>query len=317
MIIALAGGVGGAKLAQGLALRLAPEDLLIVVNTGDDFEHLGMRISPDLDTVMYWLSDLNDRTRGWGRAGETWNFMAALERLRAPTWFNLGDGDLATHIVRTQRLAQGETLSEVTRFLCAQLGISHHMAPMTDQRVRTLVHTADAVLEFQHYFVREHCEAVITGVVFDGAQGAAPSPAFTAAMSDPGLKAIIICPSNPFLCIDPILAISEVRERIQASSAPVVAISPIIGGKAIKGPAAKIFRELGCKPSAVAVARHYGQLIDGLVIDTVDAKARPAIEAMGVRVAVTDIVMKDRADQARLAAEVLAFARQMSEPPHA
>lgn len=317
MILALAGGVGGAKLAQGLALQLPPEQLLVVVNTGDDFVHLGMHICPDVDTVMYWLSALNDAVRGWGLAGETWNFMTALDRLGGPNWFNLGDGDLATHVVRTQRLAGGETLSQVTRHLCARLGISHHVAPMTDQRVRTIVHTADAALEFQHYFVRLHCEPAVTGIDFDGAQAASPSPAFAAVMSDPALETIVICPSNPMLSIDPILAIPGVRQRLQRKRAPVVAVSPIVGGQAIKGPAAKIFRELGRDASVVAVADHYRGLIDGLIIDTIDAGAKATVEALGLRVAVTDTVMKNQADQARLAADVLTFAAQTSEPSHA
>lgn len=314
MIVALAGGVGGAKLAQGLSSQLAPEQLLIVVNTGDDFVHLGMHISPDIDTVMYWLSGLNDTARGWGLAEETWNFMSALGRLGGPTWFNLGDRDLATHVERTRRLARGETLSQVTRRLCGRLGIAHHVAPMTDQRVHTLVHSVKGPLEFQHYFVRLNCEPRLTGIVFDGAQSALPSPAFAAALSDRAGGAIVICPSNPLLSIDPILSLHGVREQLRQRRAPIVAVSPIVGGQAIKGPAAKIFRELGGEASAVAVARHYRGLIDGIVIDTVDADAKPAIEAMGIRVAVTNTVMKNAADQATLARDVLAFAARTSEP---
>lgn len=317
MILALAGGVGGAKLAQGLAMRLPPEQLLVVVNTGDDFIHLGMHISPDVDTVMYWLSGVNDRPRGWGLAGETWNFMAALGRLDGPTWFNLGDGDLATHVARTQRLAQGETLSQVTRHLCSRLGVAHHIAPMTDQSVRTIVHTADEALAFQDYFVRLHCEPVVTDITFDGAEDAVPSPAFAAALADPTLRAIVICPSNPLLSIEPILSIPGLRERLRQMRVPVVAVSPIVGGQAIKGPAAKIFRELRRDASVVGVAEHYRGLVQGLVIDTVDISAQPAIEAFGMRVAVTDSVMKSATDQERLAGEVLALAAQLSEAAHA
>jgi LPPG:FO 2-phospho-L-lactate transferase len=317
MILALAGGVGGAKLAQGLTMRLAPEELLIVVNTGDDFVHLGMHISPDIDTVMYWLSGLNDRVRGWGLAGESWNFMAALGRLGGPTWFNLGDGDLATHIERTQRLAGGETPSQVTRHLCAQLGITYHIAPMTDGSLRTIVHTANAALAFQDYFVRLHCEPAVTGIAFDRAEDAVPSPAFAAAMANPALRAIVICPSNPMLSVDPILSIPGVREWLRQTRVPVVAVSPIVGGEAIKGPAAKIFRELGRDVSVVGVAEHYRGLIDGLVIDAIDSAAKPAIESLGMRVAVTDSVMKSLDDQAKLAADVLSFAAQVSEATHA
>jgi LPPG:FO 2-phospho-L-lactate transferase len=317
MILALAGGVGGAKLAQGLTMRLAPEELLIVVNTGDDFVHLGMHISPDIDTVMYWLAGLNDRERGWGLAGERWNFMAALDRLGGPTWFNLGDGDLATHVGRTQRLAQGETLSQVTRHLCARLGIAHHIAPMTDGSVRTIVHTADTALAFQDYFVRLCCEPAVTGITFAGAEGAVPSPAFAAAMANPALRAIVICPSNPVLSVDPILSMRGVREWLRHTRVPVVAVSPIVGGQAIKGPAAKIFRELGRNVSVIGVAEHYRGVVDGLVIDTIDGAAKPAIEALGMRVSATDSVMKTLDDQTKLAADVLAFAAQVSEAAHA
>jgi LPPG:FO 2-phospho-L-lactate transferase len=317
MILALAGGVGGAKLAQGLTMRLPPEELLIVVNTGDDFTHLGMHISPDIDTVMYWLAGLNDRVRGWGLADESWNFMAALGRLGGPTWFNLGDADLATHVERTQRLARGETLSQVTRHLCAQLGIAHHIVPMTDGSVRTIVHTADAALAFQDYFVRLHCEPAVTSIVFDRGKDVVPSPAFAAAMANPALRAIVICPSNPVLSVDPILSMPGVREWLRQTRAPVVCVSPIVGGQAIKGPAAKIFRELGRDVSAIGVAEHYRGLIDGLVIDTIDNAAKPAIESLGMRVAVTDSVMKSLDDQANLAAYVLAFAAQVSEATHA
>ena len=316
MILALAGGVGGAKLAQGLAMQIAPEQLLIVVNTGDDFVHLGLHISPDLDTVMYWLAGLDDPVRGWGLAHETWNFMTALERLGEPTWFNLGDRDLATHAVRTQRLAQGEPLSEVTRHLCERLGIAHRITPMTNQQVRTIIHTATGALEFQDYFVRLHCQPVITGINFDGAQQASPSPAFTQSISDPALGAIVICPSNPMLSIDPILAIPNVRESLRRSSAPIVAVSPIVGGRAIKGPAAKILRELGREPSVVSVAEHYHDLIDGLVIDTADTHARSAIQSLGLHVAITDTVMKSKMDQARLAAETIAFATRITKVAH-
>ena len=260
MILALAGGVGGAKLAQGLAMRLKPEKLLIVVNTGDDFVHLGLHISPDLDTVMYWLAGLNDRARGWGLAGESWNFMAALGRLGGSTWFNLGDGDLATHVVRTQMLGEGASLSAATRALCERLGIAHAVVPMTDAFVRTIVHTADAALAFQDYFVRLQCAPAVTAVTFTGAEAAKPSPGFAAAMADPALRAIVICPSNPLLSIDPILSIPGVRDWLRRRRIPVVAVSPIVGGEAIKGPAAKIFRELGRDVSVQGVAVHYSGL---------------------------------------------------------
>jgi LPPG:FO 2-phospho-L-lactate transferase len=312
MILALAGGVGGAKLAHGLAMQLAPEELLIVVNTGDDFVHVGLHISPDVDTVMYWLAGVNDQNRGWGLAGESWNFMAALGRLGGPSWFNLGDKDLATHMVRTQMLGEGASLSRVTGALCKRFGITHAIVPMSDAPVRTIVHTTDAKLAFQDYFVRLHCEPAITAVTFAGAEAATPSPAFAAAMADSRLRAVVICPSNPLLSIDPILAIPGVRDWLLRRCVPVVAVSPIVGGAAIKGPAAKIFRELGRAASVRGVAEHYRGLIDGLLIDTVDAPARSALEAFGVRVAVVPSVMKSTQDQAALAAAVIGFAADLA-----
>ena len=317
MILALAGGVGGAKLAHGLAMQLPPEELFVVVNTGDDFVHLGMNISPDLDTVMYWMAGLNDATRGWGLAGETWNFMASLERLGGPTWFRLGDRDLATHVERTQRLSRGGRLSDVTAHLCERLHVRHRIAPMTDEYVHTIVHTSEGALEFQDYFVRRKCEPRVLHVEFQGVQHALPSPAFSAALTRDDLAAIVICPSNPLLSVEPILAIRGVRPRIEKHYAPVIAVSPIVGGYAIKGPAAKIFRELGLEPSALGIAQYYSCLVDGLVIDEIDAGLKRPIEALGLRVAVTNTIMKTSVDQARLANELMAFAAHFSEPQHA
>ncbi|MDI3470532.1 MAG: 2-phospho-L-lactate transferase [Pseudolabrys sp.] len=317
MILVLAGGVGGAKLAQGLASQLPPEELLIVVNTGDDFIHLGLHISPDVDTVMYWLAGLNDRIRGWGLAGETWNFMTALGRLGDPTWFRLGDSDLATHVVRTQRLACSETLSEVTRHLSRQLGIAHHVAPMSDDSVRTIIHTTDGTLAFQDYFVRLRCAPTVTAVSFDGIEKAAPSPAFIAAMADPHLRTIVICPSNPLLSIDPILSIPGVLQWLRQRRVPAVAVSPIVGGQAIKGPAAKILRELGRDVSVLGIAEHYRGLIDGLVIDAIDEITAPAIEGLGLSVTVTNTVMANLDDQKALASVALALAAQIADGAHA
>lgn len=307
MILALAGGVGGAKLAHGLSMRLPPEKLQVVVNTGDDFEHLGLHISPDLDTVMYWLAGTNDRTRGWGLADESWNFMAALEKLGGVAWFRLGDRDLATHIERTRRLNGGESLSQVTRFLCERLSIRHPVAPMTDRPVRTIVHTDDGELEFQHYFVRRHCEPRVIRLEYKGAGEADPSPAFEAALARADLNAIVICPSNPMLSVEPILTLRGVRAKVERHRAPVVAVSPIVAGQAIKGPAAKILRELGHTPSALEIARYYADLIDGIVIDEIDAALRPSIENLGVSVTVANTVMKGPDDQARLADDVTRF----------
>ena len=274
MILALAGGVGGARLANGLAQRLAPRELVVAVNTGDDFEHFGLLVSPDLDTVMYTLAGRSDAERGWGLAGETWRFMDALEALGGDAWFRLGDGDLATHVVRTARRRAGETLSAVTTDLCRRLGVRHEVVPMSDDPVRTIVHTAEGPLAFQDYFVRQRCEPAVAGLVFRGAAEARPSPGLDAALARADLGAIVICPSNPWLSILPILEIPGVRERLRERRVPLVAVSPIVGGQAVKGPAAKIMRELGVEASAIGIAEFYGDLLDGLVIDGIDRELK-------------------------------------------
>ncbi len=317
MILALAGGVGGAKLASGLAQVLSPGELVVVVNTGDDFTHLGLRISPDLDTVMYSLAGRNNNETGWGLAGETWCVMTALERIGAQTWFRLGDQDLATHIERTRRLAQGETLSEVTAALCRAYGVRHSVVPMSDQPVQTMLHTDEGTLAFQHYFVRRRCEPRVLRVEFAGHGEAVPAPRFAAALGDDRLRAIVICPSNPYLSIQPILAVPGVRQAIAARRTPVIAVSPIVDGAAVKGPAAKIMRELGCEPSAAEIARLYRGIAHGMVIDESDNELSATIEAMGMRARVAATVMRSAADQARLAQEVVAFAGSIavqSEP---
>lgn len=308
MILALVGGVGGAKLAHGLAQVTAPDALAIIVNTGDDFRHLGLAISPDLDTVMYTLAGLSNRETGWGVAGETWSFMAALDRLGGETWFRLGDRDLATHVERTWRLADGESLSAVTARFARRLGIAHGLAPMTDDALATMVETDQGLLAFQDYFVRLACAPRVTGIRFEGR--AAPSPAFAHALEHPDLKAVVIGPSNPYLSIDPILAVTGIRARLAAK--PVIAVSPIVGGEAIKGPAAKIMAERGETPSCLAVARHYRGLVDALAIDQVDRKDADAIAALGIRPLVTNTVMRTDQDRARLAETVSAFAETLS-----
>ena len=252
---------------------LPPDQLAIVVNTADDFVHLGLHISPDIDSVLYALADLNDPERGWGLAGETWNFMAAMERLGGETWFKLGDRDLATHVLRTQALAAGRTLSEVTALLARRLGIAHTVAPMSDDPVRSIVETDEGALDFQDYFVRRQCQPAFRGVTFQGAADAQPSAGFRDALDR--AQAIVITPSNPFVSIDPILALPGVARRAApARGRPVVAVSPIVGGKAVKGPLAKMMSERGVEPSALGVARHYGRLVDGWIIDTVDRGSR-------------------------------------------
>lgn len=307
MILALAGGVGGAKLANGLAQVLPPNELCIAVNTGDDFEHLGFHISPDLDTVMYTLAGINNRELGWGIANETWSFMDALEKLGGATWFRLGDRDLATHVERRARLQADESLSRVTEQLCRQLGIEHRVVPMSDDAVRTMVRTPDGPLAFQDYFVRLRAEPKVIGLEYPGAVSARPSGGLVEALS--AASAIIVCPSNPYLSVAPMLAIREVRESLATRRVPAIAVSPIVGGKALKGPAAKIMRELGHEPSALEVAKFYTGLIDAIVIDRVDAGLVAPIRALGVDGVVADTIMKSDRDQASLAETVCAFAR--------
>jgi LPPG:FO 2-phospho-L-lactate transferase len=309
MIVALAGGVGGAKLAQGLA-AVAPDALTVIVNTGDDFDLYGLRICPDLDTVLYTLAGIADPVQGWGVAGDTTATLDAIARLGRDPWFKLGDRDFATHIVRTERLRAGAPLSVVASELAAALGVRATILPMTDEPAATLVETPDGTLAFQDYFVLRRQTDDVLGVRFAGIERAAPAPGAIEAIA--GAEAIVVCPSNPFVSIDPILAVPGLRAAIEAASAPVVAISPIVGGQAIKGPAAKMFATLGEEPSALAVARHYAGIVDGLAIDEVDAAQAPAIAAFGIRPLVTRTVMGGPDDRARLAAEVVAFARGLT-----
>jgi LPPG:FO 2-phospho-L-lactate transferase len=308
VIVALAGGVGGAKLADGLAQVLAPEELLLVINTGDDFEHLGLRISPDLDTVMYTLAGLANPLTGWGLAGETWSFMEALERLGGSTWFRLGDNDLATHIERTRLLSAGQPLSRITRTFCQKLGVRHLVTPMTDSPVATYIRSKGRVLPFQDYFVRERCEPVVDALEYRGADGASAAPDFAAALSPGSLEAVILCPSNPWLSIDPILAIPGIREAVHACG-KVLAISPIVAGKAIKGPTAKIMRELGHEPSSLGIALHYSGLVQTLVIDKADTELRAGIESAGIRAVIAETVMESGSARKHLAETCLRLIR--------
>jgi LPPG:FO 2-phospho-L-lactate transferase len=276
-VVALCGGVGGAKLAHGLSLALAaePDSLSIIVNTGDDFQHLGLSISPDLDSVMYALAGLSDPVKGWGRRDETWRFMTALRELGGESWFQLGDGDLAVHVERSWRLARGASLSEVTAHLCRTLGITARVLPMSDDPVRTRVLTPEGWLDFQDYFVRRQCQPTVREFMFFGADTARAQPDALAALQRADLRAIIICPSNPFVSVEPILAVRGIRTAIQQSKAPVLAVTPIVGGKAIKGPAAKMMTELGLNVSAAGVARRYVGLIDAFVVDQSDPAPEP------------------------------------------
>jgi LPPG:FO 2-phospho-L-lactate transferase len=307
-VVALCGGVGGAKLAFGLAAVLSPERLSIVVNTGDDFEHLGLAISPDVDTVAYTLAGLSDRERGWGLAGESWAFMDSLRRLGGEDWFNLGDRDLAMHVERTRRLRAGERLSEVTATLAGALGLRHAILPMSDDPVRTVIETDTGQLAFQHYFVRDRCVPVARAIRYDGVERATASAPLTALFARDDVAAVIVCPSNPYLSIDPILAVPGVREGIAAWGAPIVAVSPIVGGEAIKGPAAKLMRELDQTPGQRAIADHYRGLLSGLVVDETDLEEAAVLELPTL---VTATVMRSDADRAALAAATLDFAARL------
>ena len=315
--LAISGGVGGAKLALGLSRVLAPGQLTVIGNTGDDFTHLGFYISPDLDTVMYTLAGVNNKDLGWGQDGESWNFLDAVKRMGGETWFQLGDRDLGTHVVRTQMLEAGKSLSEVTSHLCRQLSIEHELVPMTDDPVATIVHTRSGEdLAFQHYFVRDRCKPEVTGFTFSGVDVAKPAPAFLRALQSPSLAAIVVCPSNPFVSVDPVLKIPGVIEALGASDAAVIAVSPIVAGQAIKGPAAKMMAELGMPQTALAVAQHYvdqypGQM-QGFVLDEQDRPLRDEVEALGLSTIVTNTVMVTLQDRVDLARVVLNFSSEIT-----
>jgi LPPG:FO 2-phospho-L-lactate transferase len=301
-VVALCGGVGGAKLVHGLAMALPRGELSAIVNTGDDFRHLGLHISPDVDSVLYALGGISDPVRGWGRRDETWSFMETLRGLGGESWFQLGDRDLALHIERTWRLAQGATLSEVTAHLCRALGITARVLPMSEDPVRTRVLTVEGWLDFQEYFVGRQCQPAVRDFAFAGAESARAQPDALAALQRTDLRAIIICPSNPFVSVAPILAVPGIRSAIHRTVAPVIAVTPIIGGKALKGPAAKMMAELGLEVSAAGVAQRYADLIDGFVIDQSDA-APSSSAAMRFFSAAT--LMNTAEDRLRLAQEVL------------
>jgi len=305
-VLALSGGIGGAKLALGLYRALPPGALTVIANTGDDFDHLGLSVSPDLDTLLYTLAGIDNPETGWGRRGETWTFMAVLESLGGDTWFKLGDGDLATHVERTRRLAAGERLSQITDDFRRRLGIAARLTPMSDDRVRTRLRTAEGWLDFQDYFVRRQCTPAVSEIVFAGAEAAQPHPDFLAALADQNLRMVVICPSNPFISIDPILSLPGVREALRACHAPVVAVSPIIGGKAVKGPTAKMMAELGLPVTAEAVARHYRDLLDHYVVDDADTAAIPDLD---LPLTATRTLMETLADREALARVVLSSGR--------
>jgi LPPG:FO 2-phospho-L-lactate transferase len=310
MIVALAGGVGGAKMAHGLALAVEPAALTVIVNTGDDFDHFGLRICPDLDTVLYTLAGLANTTTGWGVVDDTNVALDMLRRYGEDTWFWLGDRDLATSLLRTSRLRAGEPLSTVTRALAQALGVGVTLLPMSDTPVATIIQTPDGELAFQDYFVRRRHQDVVSGVRFEGIARAEPLADALAALAQ--ADAIIICPSNPLLSVEPILSVGGMRAVLAESSAPVVAVSPIVGGQALKGPADRILEAQGFEVSPLGVARWYGSLLDGLVLDETDAALAPAITALGIRPFLTQTIMRETADRERLARETLAFAASIA-----
>jgi LPPG:FO 2-phospho-L-lactate transferase len=309
-VLALCGGIGGAKLALGLAAELPAEDLAIMVNTGDDFSHYGLAISPDIDTVLYTLAGISNRELGWGLEGESWAFMDQLKRLGGADWFNLGDRDLALHVLRSHRLARAESLSAITADMAARLDVKPAILPMSDDPVRTVLETDEGMLEFQRYFVGRRAQPQVGAIRYDGAATARPNPMALAALADPALEAVIVCPSNPWLSVAPILAMPELRAALQACPAPVVAVAPIVGGKAIKGPTAKLMAELGLPVSAAAVAHYYGDLLNGYVLDEADANLAAEIDTA---TAVLPTVMTDLASKQGLANAVLGFAQSLRE----
>jgi LPPG:FO 2-phospho-L-lactate transferase len=304
-IAALAGGVGGAKLADGLAQILSPEDLTIIVNTGDDFEHLGLGISPDLDTVCYTLAGLANPVTGWGRLNETFALLDNLQKLGGPSWFRLGDQDTATHLERTQRFLEGQTLSQITKDFCSKWGVRQTILPMSNHPIHTMVETIeDGELSFQEYFVRQKCNPIIKGFRFAGMESALPAPGVLDAIMQ--AEGIIICPSNPFVSIDTILGITGIRQALTGKI--VVAVSPIIDGRTVKGPAAKMFIELGLPPTALTVARHYGSLLSGFILDEVDSNLK---HFFSIPTLFSNILMKSQNDRKRLAEDVLNFIRAL------
>jgi LPPG:FO 2-phospho-L-lactate transferase len=305
-VTVLTGGVGGAKLVLGLCHALCPHDVTAIVNTGDDFTHLGLAVSPDIDTLLYTLSGKADAARGWGRAGESWHFMDAVRSLDGADWFALGDGDLALHVLRTHMLRTGMRLSAIVAGFAAAWGIGAKILPMSDDLVATRVMTDEGTLEFQHYFVRRKCEPVVRAVSFAGADVALPAPGVVESITDPNCRAILIAPSNPFLSIDPILAVPAIRQALIETRVPIVAVSPLVGGTAVKGPTAKMMRELGLEVSAAEVARHYAGIIDAMLID---ARDEPVL--LDVRCARSDTLMHSLDDRTRVARAALELAESL------
>jgi len=302
-VVVLTGGVGGAKLVLGLAQVMPPEHIVAIVNTGDDFRHLGLWISPDIDTLLYTLAGKANAAQGWGREGETWQFMAALRSLGGEDWFNLGDGDLALHVERTAALARGETLSAIVRRFGQAWGVRTAMLPMSDDPVATHLATDVGDLPFQRYFVERRCAPAVSAIRFEGSAAARPAPGVIEAIRDSETRAILIAPSNPYLSVDPILAVPGIRDALAGAAAPVVAVSPIVGGQAVKGPTAKLMAELGVAATPATIAAHYAGLLDGLLVDE-----RDAVDGLAIAYDQADTLMTTLDDRARVARAALALA---------
>lgn len=299
----LTGGVGGAKLVDGLYRILPPHSLTAIVNTGDDFRHFGLAVSPDIDTLLYTLSDKSNQTLGWGREGETWNFMAALRSLGGEDWFNLGDGDLALHVLRGAALAAGEPLSVIIARFAQAWGLNLFILPMSDDPVATWVESDEGLLPFQRYFVERQCAPKVKAVRFEGATAAQPAPGVIAAIMN--CDAVFVAPSNPWLSVDPLLSLLAIRAALEITSAPVIAVSPLIEGKAVKGPTAKLMGELGLHVTNATIAAHYGGWLDGLIVHREDDAPD------GLAIARTDTLMKSSEDRERVARVALALAAQL------
>ena len=303
----LSGGVGGAKLVLGLSQVLNNDDFMTIVNTGDDFVHLGLKICPDIDTIIYTLAELVDQERGWGLKDESWNFLDKTKLLGGESWFNLGDKDLATHVHRTQRLAKGEDLTSITKNLASSFGVEAKIVPMTNDLVSTVVETREGDLAFQHYFVRDRCLPIVKRFRFEGIKSSVINPSIKEYGEENNKSAVLLAPSNPFVSIDPIIGVPGMTEELVKMKGPKIAISPIINNKAIKGPAAKMMQELGIPSTSIEVTNHYKGLIDAVVIDHADAALSEKIEDMGIKVFVTNTVMHSLKEKITLANECLNF----------
>ena len=303
----LSGGVGGAKLVLGLSQVLNNDDFMTIVNTGDDFVHLGLKICPDIDTIIYTLAELVDQERGWGLKDESWNFLEKTKLLGGESWFNLGDKDLATHVHRTQRLAKGEDLTSITKNLASSFGVEAKIVPMTNDLVSTVVETREGDLAFQHYFVRDRCLPIVKRFRFEGIKSSVINPSIKEYGEENNKSAVLLAPSNPFVSIDPIIGVPGMTEELVKMKGPKIAISPIINNKAIKGPAAKMMQELGIPSTSIEVTNHYKGLIDAVVIDHADAALSEKIEDMGIKVFVTNTVMHSLKEKITLANECLNF----------